>query len=78
MSPAMSATPAMDPMTTPAMPPPDNFLEPEPGPELVPELLELEWLDDGSDDPTVVVTSMMDALAPPLDDPVTVEINVVT
>lgn len=60
------------------MPPPDNFLEPEPEPELVPELLELEWLDDGSDDPTVVVTSMMDALAPPLDDPVTVEINVVT
>lgn len=70
---AISATPAIDPITTPAMPPPDNFLpEPEPEPEF---LLSLEALAELSE-LIVVVTSMIDGLEVPLDEPVTVEITV--
>lgn len=70
MSPAISATPTSDPITTPAMPPPDNFLL---DPEL---LLSLEALAESSG-MMVVVTSITDALEVPLDEPVTVETNVV-
>lgn len=70
MSPAISATPAIDPITTPAMPPPDNVL---PDPEL---LLSLDAVLESSG-LMVVVTSIMDALDVPLDEPVTVDTNVV-
>lgn len=55
------------------MPPPDNFF-PEPEPELV---LSLEALEELSE-LMVVVTSMIDGLEVPLDEPVTVEITVIS